>query len=257
MIFIAAMGMFDDMKARMERFGKDVERSVGLAPKRGAGHTLGAAQEDAREYAFDPARPLGMTLTKRDDGRAGVAQAAHGGQAAGKGVRAGDVVAALDGVPVDYDAFMAAFSAAKNRGKTVRVRFGRALPRGGGGGGGGGAAKAKPISSGERDARRDAALRAAEKRDAAMHRKGPKQRKDASEPAAPRPERADGPRSAETQAASERGAGSCGLSRCVSSESGPGRAPAAAAAWILPATGRRTATNDVARRSGGGRWGNP
>mmetsp|Transcript_27793 Transcript_27793/g.83329 ORF Transcript_27793/g.83329 Transcript_27793/m.83329 type:complete len:575 (+) Transcript_27793:203-1927(+) len=118
------MGMFDDMKARMERFGKDVERSVGLAPKRGAGHTLGAAQEDAREYAFDPARPLGMTLTKRDDGRAGVARLADAPPATTVWRRA-DLARAAEAtprVPKVVAIALFRFSNKQNAGAVARLR---------------------------------------------------------------------------------------------------------------------------------------
>ena len=64
------MGMMDDLQKRLEKFGKDVERSVTGKKKPKGGHTLGGAADSALEHAFDASRPLGMTLTKADDGRA-------------------------------------------------------------------------------------------------------------------------------------------------------------------------------------------
>ena len=87
------MGMMDDLQKRLEKFGKDVERSVTGKKKPKGGHTLGGAADSALEHAFDASRPLGMTLTKADDGRAEVTGVAQQGQAESKAVRIGDVVA--------------------------------------------------------------------------------------------------------------------------------------------------------------------
>ena len=106
------MGMMDDLQKRLEKFGKDVERSVTGKKKPKGGHTLGGAADSALEHAFDASRPLGMTLTKADDGRAEVTGVAQQGQAESKAVRIGDVVAALDGAATDYDGFVAGVAAA-------------------------------------------------------------------------------------------------------------------------------------------------
>ena len=91
------MGMMDDLQKRLEKFGKDVERSVTGKKKPKGGHTLGGAADSALEHAFDASRPLGMTLTKADDGRAEVTGVAQQGQAESKAVRIGAVVAGLAG----------------------------------------------------------------------------------------------------------------------------------------------------------------
>ena len=203
--------MFDDMKARMEKFGKDVEKSMGVKPKTGPGHTLGGATEAGDLFVFRSDAPLGMTLTKGEDLRAHVASIVPGGQAEAKGVKAGYVVESLDGSPLGYDSFMDAFSRAKAGGKAIKVGFRRVLPRAGGGASSssasssvfGAARKQKPISTGERDARRDAALRAAEARDAKFKGPGKKAPRKGTDLDAPRPE-ATGPRSAEAQAAWDR-----------------------------------------------------
>ena len=74
----------------------------------------------------------------------------------------------------------------------MRVRFARPLPRGA-------AKKAAPLSNEQRDARRDAMARAAEKRG----QPAPRKKKAADAPKSPTVFE-DGPRSAETQAAWER-----------------------------------------------------
>ena len=125
------MGMMDDLQKRLEKFGKAVERSVTGKKKPKGGHTLGGAADSALEHAFDASRPLGMTLTKADDGRAEVTGVAQQGQAESKAVRIGDVVAALDGAATDYDGFVAGVAAARSTGARMRVRFARPLPRGG------------------------------------------------------------------------------------------------------------------------------
>ena len=186
------MGMMDDLQKRLEKFGKDVERSVTGKKKPKGGHTLGGAADSALEHAFDASRPLGMTLTKADDGRAEVTGVARQGQAESKAVRTGDVVAALDGAATDYDGFVAGVAAARSTGARMRVRFARPLPRGA-------AKKAAPLSSEQRDARRDAMARAAEKRG----QPAPRKKKAADAPKSPTVFE-DGPRSAETQAAWER-----------------------------------------------------
>ena len=186
------MGMMDDLQKRLEKFGKDVERSVTGKKKPKGGHTLGGAADSAPEHAFDASRPLGMTLTKADDGRAEVTGVAQQGQAESKAVRIGDVVAALDGAATDYDGFVAGVAAARSTGARMRVRFARPLPRGA-------AKKAAPLSNEQRDARRDAMARAAEKRG----QPAPRKKKAADAPKSPTVFE-DGPRSAETQAAWER-----------------------------------------------------
>ena len=120
------MGMMDDLQKRLEKFGKDVERSVTGKKKPKGGHTLGGAADSALEHAFDASRPLGMTLTKADDGRAEVTGVAQQGQAESKAVRIGDVVAALDGAATDYDGFVAGVAAARS----TRDAFLGALGRG-------------------------------------------------------------------------------------------------------------------------------
>ena len=137
------MGMMDDLQKRLEKFGKDVERSVTGKKKPKGGHTLGGAADSALEHAFDASRPLGMTLTKADDGRAEVTGVARQGQAESKAVRTGDVVAALDGAATDYDGFVAGVAAARSTGARMRVRFARPLPRGA-------AKKAAPLSNEQR-----------------------------------------------------------------------------------------------------------
>ena len=192
------MGLFDDMKARMEKFSKDVDKAISGKPKTGPGHTLGGAAEAGEGFVFRSDRPLGMTLTKGDDLRAHVNSVVPGGQAEAKGVAAGWVVASLDGADLGYDGFMDAFTAAKASGRALKVGFRRVLPRA--------AAttsrRAPPLSTGERDARRDAAARAAEARDAKLKGKGRAPRKDHE--AKLRPDEPSGPRSAEAQAAWER-----------------------------------------------------
>jgi hypothetical protein len=185
------MGMMDDLSKRVEKFGKDVERSVTGKKKPRGGHTLGGAADSALDQAFDAARPLGMTLTKADDGRAAVTGVAQQGQAESKAVRVGDVIAALNGAAVDYDAFVAGVAAARSTGGRVRVRFARPLPRGI-------STKTKPLSNDQRDARRDAMARAAEKRGLPP----PRRKKVAEAPRSPTVFD-EGPRSAETQAAWE------------------------------------------------------
>ena len=141
------MGMMDDLQKRLEKFGKDVERSVTGKKKPKGGHTLGGAADSALEHAFDASRPLGMTLTKADDGRAEVTGVAQQGQAESKAVRIGDVVAALDGAATDYDGFVAGVAAARSTGARMRVRFARPLPRGA-------PNNAAPLSNEPRDAPR-------------------------------------------------------------------------------------------------------
>ena len=43
------MGLFDDMKARMDKFSKDVDKAISGKPKTGPGHTLGGACFEIRE----------------------------------------------------------------------------------------------------------------------------------------------------------------------------------------------------------------
>ena len=123
------MGLFDDMKARMEKFSKDVDKAISGKPKTGPGHTLGGAAEAGEGFVFRSDRPLGMTLTKGDDLRAHVNSVVPGGQAEAKGVAAGWVVASLDGADLGYDGFMDAFTAAKASGRALKVGFRRVLPR--------------------------------------------------------------------------------------------------------------------------------
>ena len=123
------MGMMDDLQKRLEKFGKDVERSVTGKKKPKGGHTLGGAADSALEHAFDASRPLGMTLTKADDGRAEVTGVAQQGQAESKAVRIGDVVAALDGAATDYDGFVAGVAAARTTGLLLVSGCSGALPQ--------------------------------------------------------------------------------------------------------------------------------
>ena len=74
---------------------------------------LGLSNETTT-HDFDASQKLGMSLTKADDGKAKVTDVAKDGQAEVLGVQVDDVILALDGKGVNYDAVVAGIAAARH-----------------------------------------------------------------------------------------------------------------------------------------------
>ena len=84
-----------------------------------------SVSNESTTHDFDASQKLGLTCTKAYDGRAKVTAVAKDSQAESCGVRVDDVILALDGQAVKYDAVVAGIAAAQG---SIRLRFARASP---------------------------------------------------------------------------------------------------------------------------------
>lgn len=150
------MGMFDDLKKRMDKFANEVQKAASGTPS--GGQRLGASETMKARFAQQG--PLGMKVAKGAKGEATVSEVTKGGPAAAAGIQLGDVVVRVgDVVTASYDAF---FPAIHSAGRPVELGISRPALH---------AATRLPASDGEREARRNAQAKAALERDGAWSKR--------------------------------------------------------------------------------------
>lgn len=153
------MGLMDEVKKRMEAFGKEVQKATrGDSSSNDRGQLLGSSESRETVVAvFERGGPLGMKVTKSNENEAVVREVEPNSMAAKTGVKEGDVIVRVESrIVTTYDEFLAAFQSSS---RPVEMGFRRAALLA--------ASQGLPRSISEREARREAQAKAALERDGA------------------------------------------------------------------------------------------